>query len=127
MNKIRFDNKEQILFVKSNKSINLNGVLTTIEKIGNNEALPRRLSILEDARNADVTFDMKDLTKLIAKLKEILPKFEKIISAIVVNRPKITAYAILVGQGVRCEKYNLKVFSTPIAAKKWLKEQYQQS
>ena len=62
------------------------------------------------------------MCKLITKLKETIPKYEKIFNAVILNNPTITAYAILVGQKARCEKYKHKVFSTEEAAKEWLNQ-----
>jgi len=121
MNKIRFDNTEQILIVESNKRINIDDVLEFVEKIKNNDTLPRRLSILEDVRNVDITFNFKDISKIIEKIKEAIPKYEKVYNAVVLNKPIITACVILVGQEVGREKCQCEVFSTEEAAKKWLR------
>jgi len=121
MNKVRFDNTEQILIVESNKRINIDDVLEFVEKIKNNDTLPRRLSILEDVRNVDISFNIEDISKIIYKIKEAIPKYEIVFNAVVLNKPIIAACVILVGQELGYEKCRCEVFSTEEAAKKWLR------
>ena len=120
MIEFNFNKSEQILYVECSGKIEIDDMFQYVKKLGNDDTLPRKLLILEDARKSDVQFTEKQIPELITKLEVILPKYKTISHAVIHSDPLNTAYAIILENKVEKENYRLNVFSTVQAAKKWL-------
>lgn len=120
MIEFNFNKSEQILYVECSEKIEIEDMFQYVKKLGNDDTLPRKLLILEDARKSDVQFTEEQLPELITKLEVILPKYKTINHAVIHSDPLNTAYAIILNNKVEKNNYRLKVFSTVQAAKKWL-------
>ncbi len=120
MIEFNFNKSEQILYVECSGKIEINDMFKYVKKLGNDDTLPRKLLIIEDARKSDVQFTEKQLPELVTKLEDILPKYKTIRHSVIHSDPLNTAYAIILDNNVEKENYRLKVFSTVQAAKKWL-------
>ena len=120
MIEFNFNKSEQILYVECSGEIEIDDMFKYVKKLGNDDTLPRKLLILEDAKKSYVQFTEKQLPELITKLEVILPKYKTIRHAVIHSEPLNTAYAIILDNKVEKENYRLKVFSTVQAARKWL-------
>jgi hypothetical protein len=115
-----FNPNDGILYTRSAEISSLEAMLQGLNAIASNKILPRNLRILEDGTGARVNFPATDIPVLVSGLEQVLVEYQSIRHAVVHNDPKNTAYAILVDHLMKNEKYDLKVFSTFEAARKWV-------
>ena len=118
--KIGFDPIDGILYTRTSGITTLKHMLEGIERVASNKSLPRKLKILEDAREAKTTFSIKELSILHEKLGHSLGDYVSVRHAVVHNDPKNFALTMLIQKLANNEKYGLQVFSSVEAAKKWL-------
>jgi hypothetical protein len=78
------------------------------------------LKILEDAQEAIATFQTNEINMLAEKLDIALENYSSVRHAVVHKNHLNTAFAILISNKIKNNKYTLKVFSSVKAAKAWL-------
>ena len=108
------------LFSKKDSKVDIESMLKGLDFLDINKSLPKRLRILEDATNVKVTFDKKDIERILDRLKEVSRKYISIRHAVVQNSPENTALAILLCKRLKSDIYKLGVFSTKQGALEWL-------
>jgi len=85
-----------------------------------NEPYPRFLKILIDSTKATANFPSSDLSILAKKHHKIIEKYNYIITAIILDTPKETAFAMLFQSLTKNSKSKFQLFSTREAALRWL-------
>lgn len=109
-----------IIEVSSSGIIQLQDMIGRMEALLSNEQTPRAFCLLEDARQAKVTFTYYDLDILVKKLDYWLAFYTHIKHAVVHSKPLPTAFTVAIKQRITAPNYQLEVFSTLTAARKWL-------
>ena len=121
LKEMRFDEIDNILYTKSIGMVNLEDMLKNLDNLSHDTVLPKHLKVVEDAREAIVTFSESELHLLAAKLELVADNFNLIKHAVVHSSPMNTALSILVSGMVKRENYYLKVFSTLEGAINWVR------
>ncbi|MEI6755295.1 MAG: hypothetical protein WCK78_19325 [Paludibacter sp.] len=116
----KFNEIEETLHITVSGIFGIEHMFKEIDSFANDNSLPRKLKILEDARNLKVTFTEEEIQLLIERLKSHLIKFDSIRHALVHLDPVNTAFAMLVSERLSGDKYFLKVFSDEEYALHWL-------
>lgn len=109
-----------ILETKQEGKVYLEDMLKGLQMIKESVQLPRNLKILEDSRQAQVMFGVKDLEFLLDSLDEAAANYESIKHAVLLNNPLSTVFAMLINSKKLTNHYELKVFTTREAALAWL-------
>ncbi len=91
-------------------------IITTKE----NESYPRFLKILTDATEANMDFTLDDLSIIVEENSKSLEKYDTIIDAIIIEKPKETALTFMYQRLAKNNKYRFKIFYTKAGAIKWL-------
>jgi hypothetical protein len=108
------------LYVLSEDIVTLNDMLRGLDFLYNDKTLPRRLRIVEDARNSTVDFAYEAILILSKRMHEVAKKYTSIRHAVIHNDPKNVALALLIEKKKEDENYFLGVFSTSKGAFNWL-------
>lgn len=116
----KFNEIEEVLFITVSGTFDINHMYKAIDSFADDNSLPRKLKILEDARYSNVTFTEEEIQLIIERLKSHLLKFDSIRHAVIHLDPVNTAFAMLVGGRLSGDNYILKVFSTQAYALHWL-------
>jgi len=116
-----FDEKENILYTKVSGIVHLEDMFKSAEYLATDRSLPRILRIVEDAREAKVSFSENELHLLARKIEIAADNFISIRHAVIHSCPMNTAFSILISEMIKRENYYLKVFSTMEGAKDWVK------
>jgi len=117
----RKDEFGEYLFVKSNSMVNIEDMIAGIQYLENDNSLPRKLRIIEDARSAEVNFSPIDASELSEHMHKVALKYDYIKHAVIHSNPRNTAMAMLVQKNKKDQNYFLEVFSTFEGAIHWLK------
>jgi hypothetical protein len=115
-----FNPEDGILYTRPNPVVAIDDMRNGIQMLVASTSLPRDLKILEDARESTITFQASDLPALSRQLERILGLYSSVRHAVVLSNPLNTALAMLIGSKANNDKYQLRVFSTPDAARSWL-------
>ncbi len=86
-----------------------------------NTQLPRSLSILVDARNAEYNFSENEIEAVIPKMQKHVKPYLQVNMAMVHGKPVETAYSVLMGKKSRVPNLRQAVFASENVARKWLK------
>ena len=109
-----------LLQTKQEGKVYLEDMLKGLQLIKASTQLPRNLKILEDSRQAQVMFSVKDLEFLLDNLDEAAANYESIKHAVLLTNPLSTVFAMLINSKKYTNHYELKVFTTREAAISWL-------
>ncbi|MCD4698728.1 MAG: hypothetical protein K8S16_21055 [Bacteroidales bacterium] len=85
-----------------------------------NKALPSRLKIIINSKDATYQFERADLIRIADSVKELLDHFDIVVEAIIESNPYETALAFMYEKRTKLPNFNFKVFSTREAAMTWL-------
>jgi len=116
----KFNEIEETLFITVSGTFGINHMFKAIDSFANDNSLPRKLKILENASHSNVTFTEEEIQLIIERLKSHLFKFNSIRHALVHLDPVNTAFTMLVGDRLSGNNYILKVFSNEDYALHWL-------
>ncbi len=116
----KFNETDEILFITVSGTFGIYHMFKAIDSFADDNSLPRKLRILEDARYSNVTFTEEEIQLIIERLKSHLFKFDSIRHALIHLDPVNTAFAMLVGDRLSGGNYILKVFSDEDYAIHWL-------
>lgn len=119
-NEIGFNPADGILYTRTSGITTLEYILEKIERLASNKSLPRKLKLLEDAREATAFFSKNDLDIFHEKLELALGDYVSVQHAIVLNQPKSFALTMIMQRLTNNSKYRLEEFSTIEGAKEWL-------
>jgi len=109
-----------ILETSFEQNVELKEITNYIQSTKLNKSYPRVLKIMTDARDANFSISIDDLEIIMEENKKSLEQYDKIIDAIIVNTPEITAISMLYKEFEDNEKYFFNIFSTKEAAHIWL-------
>lgn len=84
------------------------------------ENLPRKLLTLYDLQGSNMHLVLEEIERVAKLADEVTLDFESVKTAFVVNKPDITAYAMLFNQSSVSSKKEREVFSTEESATLWL-------
>lgn len=84
------------------------------------ENLPRKLLTLYDLQGSNMHLVLEEIERVAKLADEVTLDFESVKTAFVVNKPDITAYAMLFNQSSVSSKKEREVFSTEESAILWL-------
>ena len=115
-----FDTDSEILVSKTKGIVDKEYIKEFYKHIAAENQYPRKLKTLVDATECQFDFIIKDLGELIKELEIAFKKYTSIREAIVVAKPFETAIASIFSDGFKDPNYKFKVFSTRLAAEKWL-------
>ena len=117
-----FNHKTGILESKFCGEVYLKEILDYIISTKENSSFPRLLKIITNACNANFSFEVDDLEKIIAENEKSLEKYDYIFDAIIVDNPKNTVLSMLYRELEKNHKYKFYIFSTKEAALNWLED-----
>lgn len=115
-----YDSANCILHSEFSGPITLNELMDYFYELATNSNLPDSFYYFEDHTEADFVFKAKDLKKVTRLVNTCIKRFKYIKVAIVLSKPKETAYSILALQHIKFPALNALVFSTREAATEWL-------
>ena len=117
-----YDNEEGVLSIKVSGIVSFEDMTGSLNLLCENDMLSRNLKILEDAREARITFTEKQIPALIEMVRKVEKKYESIHHAVIHTDPINTALALLMNRHLGPGAYELEVFSTESGARLWLKQ-----
>jgi hypothetical protein len=117
-----YNPEEQILYVHDTGSISLHELVQASKDFTNRNVFPERLKILEFGDASMIKSSVKDLPGLVASLDSVFSKFNTIRHAVICTDPYLVACVLLIQSEIRNSKYTMNIFSTEMAARKWLME-----
>ncbi|UBM62559.1 hypothetical protein LA303_00930 [Candidatus Sulfidibacterium hydrothermale] len=116
----KFNPETHFLEAVYSGEITLKEILEYNNQIRKNPKYPRKLKILTDATEAEFLLSKKDLKVISEKVKQMLNDYETVYDAMIISKPRETAYSILYKERAKIENYKFQYFSTKKAASKWL-------
>jgi len=118
----QLDNKSYgILEVKMRGVVNIEDVLNHYVSIAGDKSLPDKIKVLVDLKETRLNINPDELDNYTESMEKALSRFVHIKEAIVVEKPRETAIAMLLGKELSGSKnYFIEIFSTERAAANWL-------
>lgn len=116
----KFNHKTGILDSQFIDEITLKEIVDYIISTKENSIYPRKLKILTDATKAIMSLKTDDLHVIVHENNKSIEKYDSIVDAIVIDKPKETAISLLYQEMAKNSKYRFQVFSTREAAIAWL-------
>lgn len=116
----KFNHQKGILDSQFIDDVTLKEIVDYIIATKNNTTYPRNLKILTDATRALMKLVPDDLKVIVSENNKSIEKYNYIIDAIVIDKPKETAISLLYQEMAKNSKYRFQVFSTREAAIEWL-------
>jgi len=116
----KFNHRTAILESKFEGKLTVNELIECIIVIKENETYPRFLKKLIDSKKATVNFSSNELALLAEEHFKIVEKYDYIVTAIILDTPKETAFAMLFQNLIKNNKSKFQLFSTREAAIDWL-------
>ncbi len=115
-----FNHKKGFLETKFVGEVTLTEIINYILDLKVNKEYPRILRIKTDATNAIFKFSTNDIKRIILETDNLIEYYDVIIDAMIVSRPKTTAFSMLYKELEKNDKYKFNVFSTEDGALQWL-------
>jgi hypothetical protein len=119
---IKNDSKGVYLFVKSDPVITLKSKLILLDSFKNNESLPRKLRIVDDAADSKLNFTISGVRQLIRKSNELAECYDSIKYAVILNNSLYVAYVIFAEAITTNSDFLVKAFSSEENARIWLEK-----
>ncbi len=116
----KFNHQTAILESKFEGKLTVKELIESSQTIKENESYPRFLKILIDSKKAIVNFPSNDLSFLAEEHHKVVEKYDYIVTAIILDTPKETAFAMLFQNLIKNNKSKFQLFSTREAAISWL-------
>lgn len=117
-----YDHQEGILFIKVSGTVSFEDMTGSLSILSENDKLSRNLLIIEDAREARISFTERQIPELISQIRQVEKKYHSIHHAVIHTDPINTALALLLSRQLTTRIYSLEVFSTETGARLWLKQ-----
>lgn len=89
-------------------------------KVYSDQSLPRHLRILTDVTQAEYSLKSREFKQLVIELKKHVSAFESVKAAFIQNKPKETAYSMILELEAKIPDYHHAVFSTRESALIWI-------
>ena len=116
----KFNHRTAILESKFEGELTVNELIECSITIKENESYPRFLKKLVDFKKAVANFSSNELSLLADEHDKIVEKYDYIVTAIILDTPKETAYAMIYQNLIKNNKSKFQLFSTREAAVSWL-------
>ena len=120
MVRMEYYEDRNILNVELKGRIGLEEMMAYCARFIKDLSLPRSLKILEDARNAELDYDIDDVDQINHMIGEQIGNSRFIKHALIRNKPMETAFGVMRVEANDNYQYSPKVFSTPQGALQWL-------
>lgn len=115
-----FNHQTAILESKFEGKISINDLVKYSHTIKENKSYPRFLKILIDSKKAIANFPSNDLALLAEEHFKVVEKYDYMITAIILETPMETAFAMLFQNLIKNNKSKFQLFATREAAMNWL-------
>lgn len=116
----KYNHRTAILESKFEGKLTVKELLECSITIKENQSYPRFLKKLVDFNKAVANFSSNELTLLAEEHFKIVEKYDYIVTAIILDTPKETAFAMLFQNLIKNNKSKFQLFSTREAAINWL-------
>lgn len=116
----KFNHQTAILESKLEGKLTINELIESSHTIKENASYPRFLKILIDSKKAIANFSSNDLSLLADEHHKVVEKYDYIVTAIILETPKETAFAMLFQNLIKNGRSKFQLFSTREAAISWL-------
>ncbi|MHB1147140.1 MAG: hypothetical protein ACYC01_06020 [Lutibacter sp.] len=116
----KFNHRTAILESKLEGKLTIKELIENSHAIKENESYPRFLKILIDSKKAIANFSSNDLSLLAEEHHKVVEKYDYIVTAIILDTPKETAFAMLFQNLIKNDRSKFQLFSTREAAINWL-------
>lgn len=116
----KFNHRTAILESKFEGKLTIKELIESSLAIKENESYPRFLKILIDSKKAIANFSSNDLSLLAEEYHKVVEKYDYIVTAIILDTPKETAFAMIFQSLIKNNKSKFQLFSTREAAVRWL-------
>ena len=116
----KFNHRTAILESKFEGELTLKELIECSITIKENATYPRFLKKLIDSKKAFVNFSSNELSLLADEHYKIVEKYDYIVTAIILDTPKETAFAMIFQSLIKNNKSKFQLFSTREAAVRWL-------
>ncbi len=120
MIKYEFNPDLEILEVQYEDIITVDDLIDYGNKICNDAGLPRKLKILTDVTRGQYSIDVDDMPLAIKALKKHIQHFEFIKAAFIQNKPRETAFSMLLETDTDFKNYVHRIFAERKIALQWL-------
>lgn len=117
-----FNDQLQILEVFYSGEITFNQLQSFGNHIHVTHELPRVLKMLTDVTQAEYNLKTVEIEQLVVDLEKHVSSYTSLYAAFIQNKPKETAYSILLEKKARIPGYHHAVFSEKETALRWLKQ-----
>lgn len=115
-----FNHHKGIIETNFEGDVTIKEIVDYIIATKENESYPRFLKILTNATEANMDLSIDDLSIIVEENYKSLKKYDTIIDAIIIEKPKETALTMLYQRLAKNDKYRFKIFYTKEAAIRWL-------
>lgn len=116
----KFNHRTAILESKFEGILTINELMECSITIKENGSYPRFLKKLVDFKKAIANFSSNDLLLLAEEHHKIVENYDFILTAVILDTPKETAFAMLYQNLTKNNKSKFQLFSTREAAIRWL-------
>jgi len=116
----KFNHRTATLESKFEGELTLKELIECSITVKENTSYPRFLKKLIDSKKAYVNFSSNELTLLAEEHDKIVEKYDYIVTAIILDTPKETAFAMIFQSLIKNNKSKFQLFSTREAAVRWL-------
>ncbi len=116
----KFNPQTAILESKIEGKITVKELMECSISLKKNETYPRFLKILIDSKKGIANFPSNDLSLLAEEYHKVVEKYDSVITAIILDTPKETAFAMLFQSFIKDNTSKFQLFSTREAAISWL-------
>ncbi len=116
----KFNHRTAILESKFEGELTVKELIACSITIKENASYPRFLKELIDSKDAIVNFSSNELSLLAEEHHKVVEKYDYIVTAILLDTPKETAFAMLFQNLIKNNKSKFQLFSTREAALSWL-------
>ncbi|HCE53905.1 MAG: hypothetical protein APF83_03315 [Lutibacter sp. BRH_c52] len=116
----KFNHRTAILESKFEGELTLKELIACSITIKENASYPRFLKKLIDSKKAFVNFSSNELSLLADEHDKIVEKYDYIVTAIILDTPRETAFAMIYQNLIKNNKSKFQLFSTREAAVRWL-------
>lgn len=118
-----FNKTLDILEVTYSGKIEFSDLIEFGNKMYSNKTLPRKLKILTDVTKAEYILKHSEFKDLVSALRKHISVYKSVHAAYIQNKPKETAYSMILELEANIPNYHHAVFSAPEAAIDWLLNQ----
>lgn len=116
----QFNKTLDILEVTYSGKIEFSDLIEFGNKMYSDKTLPRKLKILTDVTKAEYVLKYSEFSGLVSALQRHVSAYDSVYAAFIQNKPKETAYSMILELEANIPNYHHAVFATAEAAIEWL-------